>query len=141
MATGGLSLPGTGSDGIGFEIVRRLGHTVHPTYPALTPLTADPPRHAHLAGISLTVTLTTGSRQTRDGFLFTHHGYSGPAVLDISDMAVRSRLAGGPLQPILVRWTDLDDAAWDQKLREGSGTVAGLLRRELPRPPRRNPDR
>jgi predicted Rossmann fold flavoprotein len=27
VATGGLSLPGTGSDGTGFEIVRRLGHT------------------------------------------------------------------------------------------------------------------
>lgn len=126
LATGGLSLPGTGSDGIGFEIARRLGHTVHPTYPALTPLTAEPPRHAHLAGISLTVTLTAGSRQTHGGFLFTHHGYSGPAVLDISDVAVRSR------QPILVRWTDLEETAWDQKLREGQGTVTGLLRRELP---------
>ena len=126
VATGGLSLPGTGSDGTGFEAVRRLGHTVHPTYPALTPLTADPPRHAHLAGISLTVTLTAGSRQTQGGFLFTHHGYSGPAVLDISHMAVRSR------QPILVRWTALDDAAWDQKLREGHGSVTSLLRRELP---------
>jgi predicted Rossmann fold flavoprotein len=126
VATGGLSLPGTGSDGIGFEIVRRLGHTVHPTYPALTPLTADPPRHAHLAGISLTVTLTAGSRQTQGGFLFTHHGYSGPAVLDISHVAVRSR------QPVLVRWTDLDDTAWNQKLREGHGTITGLLRRELP---------
>ena len=53
LATGGLSLPGTGSDGAGLAIVRRLGHTVHATYPALTPLTADPPRHAALAGISL----------------------------------------------------------------------------------------
>ncbi|HYO15618.1 MAG TPA: NAD(P)/FAD-dependent oxidoreductase, partial [Thermoanaerobaculia bacterium] len=44
IATGGLSLPGTGSDGIGIGIVRRLGHTVHPTYPALTPLTLEPPR-------------------------------------------------------------------------------------------------
>ncbi|HSN86791.1 MAG TPA: NAD(P)/FAD-dependent oxidoreductase, partial [Thermoanaerobaculia bacterium] len=58
VATGGLSMPGTGSDGTGFEIVRRLGHTVHPTYPALTPLTAEPPRHAALAGISLEVTIT-----------------------------------------------------------------------------------
>ncbi len=40
VATGGLSLPGTGSDGTGLAIVRRLGHTLHATYPALTPLTA-----------------------------------------------------------------------------------------------------
>ncbi|HYN19519.1 MAG TPA: NAD(P)/FAD-dependent oxidoreductase, partial [Thermoanaerobaculia bacterium] len=35
LATGGLSLPGTGSDGTGLRIARRLGHTIHETYPAL----------------------------------------------------------------------------------------------------------
>ena len=136
LATGGLSLPGTGSDGTGFAITRRLGHTVHPTYPALTPLTLDPPRYAPLAGISRTVTLRApGPKRTataHDGFLFTHRGYSGPAVLDLSHLAVRSRLAGGPPQPFLVQWTELDAAAWDGLLREGAGTVISLLRRHLP---------
>jgi predicted Rossmann fold flavoprotein len=136
VATGGLSLPGTGSDGLGFELVRRLGHTVHPTYPALTPLTLDPPRYADLAGISLEVTLRAplprGSWTTHGGFLFTHRGYSGPSVLDISHLAVRSRMAGGPLQPIHAQWTDLDAVAWDARLREGTGTVIGALRRHLP---------
>ncbi len=125
VATGGLSLPGTGSDGTGLELMRRLGHTVHPTYPALTPLTLDPPRHAPLAGVSLTATLRApvprGPFTTRDGFLYTHRGYSGPAVLDLSHLAVRSRLTGGPPQPIQVQWSDLDEAAWDALLREGSG--------------------
>ncbi|HEX6862552.1 MAG TPA: aminoacetone oxidase family FAD-binding enzyme [Thermoanaerobaculia bacterium] len=136
VATGGLSLPGTGSDGTGLEIVRRLGHTIHPTYPALTPLTLDPPRYAGLAGISKEVTLTApGPKKpftTHGGFLFTHRGYSGPAVLDVSHLAVRSRLAGGPLQPIHVQWASLDAAAWDRALRESAGTVFGLLRRHLP---------
>ncbi len=136
LATGGLSLPGTGSDGTGFAIARRLGHTVHPTYPALTPLTLDPPRYAPLAGISRTVTLRApGPKRTataHDGFLFTHRGYSGPAVLDLSHLAVRSRLAGGPPQPFFVQWTELDAAAWDRLLREGAGTVISLLRRHLP---------
>jgi predicted Rossmann fold flavoprotein len=136
VATGGLSLPGTGSDGTGFAIALRLGHTVHPTYPALTPLTLDPPRYAPLAGISRTVTLRApGPKRTataHDGFLFTHRGYSGPAVLDLSHLAVRSRLAGGPPQPFFVQWTELDAAAWDTLLREGMGTVFTLLRRHLP---------
>lgn len=136
VATGGKSLPGTGSDGLGFELVRGLGHTVHPTYPALTPLTAEPPRHAELAGISLDVTITAPGPgkglTTRGGFLFTHRGYSGPAVLDISHLAVRSLLSGGPRQPLLVQWAALDAAAWDRALREGSGSVAGPLRRHLP---------
>jgi predicted Rossmann fold flavoprotein len=136
VATGGLSLPGTGSDGTGFAIARRLGHTVHPTYPALTPLTLDPPRYAPLAGISRAVTLRApGPKRTattHDGFLFTHRGYSGPAVLDLSHLAVRSRLAGGPPQPFFVQWTEFDAAAWDALLREGAGTVSSLLRRHLP---------
>ncbi|MGH7507239.1 MAG: NAD(P)/FAD-dependent oxidoreductase, partial [Longimicrobiales bacterium] len=42
LATGGLSVPNTGSDGAGLRFARRLGHTIHDTYPALTPLTALP---------------------------------------------------------------------------------------------------
>jgi predicted Rossmann fold flavoprotein len=127
LATGGLSLPGTGSDGTGLRIARRLGHTIHETYPALTPLTADPPRHASLAGISLEVELEAGKLRTRGGFLFTHRGYSGPAVLDASHLAVRSRT-----QPLSVSWTPHSPEEWDRRLREGTGMVATPLRRALP---------
>jgi predicted Rossmann fold flavoprotein len=137
MATGGLSVPATGSDGAGLRIVSRLGHSVHDLYPALTPLTASPHRHAELAGVSVTVALTAplerGKAVVRGGFLFTHRGYSGPAALDISHHAVRSRLAGGPPQAILVSWGGHDDAWWGDRLRErGSGTVTSLLRHHLP---------
>src|SRR5918993_5215361 len=40
LATGGLSVPHTGSDGHGLEIAAALGHSINPTYPALTPLVA-----------------------------------------------------------------------------------------------------
>ena len=137
IATGGLSVPATGSDGTGLRILERLGHTIHDTYPALTPLTAEPPRHAGLAGVSLEVRLTAPvmkSRfEARGGFLFTHRGYSGPAVLDISHLAVRSRLAGQRPQPLLVQWAELDADRWDDVLREGGpGQVAPLVRRHLP---------
>ena len=41
VATGGLSVPKTGSDGTGLAILERLGHIVHPTYAALTPITDE----------------------------------------------------------------------------------------------------
>jgi hypothetical protein len=139
VATGGLSVPATGSDGTGLRLLDKLGHTIHPLYPALTPLTAEPPRHAALAGVSLDVAveapLARGRFETTGGFLFTHRGYSGPAVLDVSHVAVRHRLAGGdpPDRPILVRWTREDAAAWDRTLEQTRrGTVASLLRRRLP---------
>ncbi len=136
IATGGLSVPATGSDGTGLRIVRQLGHTLHETYPALTPLTADPPPHAPLAGVSGTVVIEAPAGKSRfrtgGGFLFTHRGYSGPAVLNVSHLAVRSRMAGGPRQPVLVQWGELDAQAWERALLDkAQGTVLSLLRRHL----------
>jgi predicted Rossmann fold flavoprotein len=137
IATGGLSVPKTGSDGIGLRIARSLGHTIHETFAALTPLTLEPPAYAELAGVSFPVTITVPSAPgrkaytTRGGFLFTHTGYSGPSILDVSHHAVRALEAGGH-QPLHVQWTDRNEAQWDEALRTGNGTVANVLRRELP---------
>lgn len=137
LATGGLSVPLTGSDGTGLRVAAALGHEMHATYPALTPLTASESRHTALAGISRPVTLharADGKRHSATGgFLFTHRGYSGPAVLDLSHLAVRSRLAGSARQEITVQWTTLEAAAWEERLRAGGTAHTGtLVRRELP---------
>ena len=50
LATGGLSVPATGSDGIGLDIARRLHHRMVDTYPALTPLLGSDDAHASLSG-------------------------------------------------------------------------------------------
>jgi hypothetical protein len=116
-------------------MARALGHTVHEPYPALTPLLADPPIHADLAGVSLDVTLRVpGARprfETSGGLLFTHRGYSGPAVLDASHLAVRSP-GGATRQPLTVQWTPLDAPAWDAALRTGRGNVGTVLARTMP---------
>lgn len=133
VATGGLSVPATGSDGTGMRVLRQLGHTIHDVYPALTPLTCEPPRHAELAGVSLDVVLRANSLSASGGFLFTHRGYSGPAVLNISHVAVQSRMRGGERATILAQWTERGAAEWQATLQQkGSATIGALLRRELP---------
>ena len=146
VATGGLSVPNTGSDGAGLRMLERLGHTLHPTYAALTPVTADASSLTELAGISLRVALTAHadgrSATASGGFLFTHRGYSGPSVLDVSHVMVRARTAAAPasaLPParLTVRWTAHAEAAWDALLRPASGplgarAVAAVVRAELP---------
>jgi len=136
LATGGLSVPSTGSDGAGLTLAGALGHTVHPTYPALTPLRADPPMHAHLAGVSLDVAIRApGARpkfSTAGGFLFTHRGYSGPAVLDASHLAVRSPAAGPERQVLAVRWTAHDRDAWERMLVAGRGNVGTIVAGAMP---------
>ena len=137
LACGGLSVPNTGSDGLGLSIARALGHTMHPTYAALTPLTDEAGTFASLSGVSLTVTLTAKSPErsasATGGFLFTHRGYSGPSVLDISHLAVRSREEGGERAKVQVRWTSLGEQEWEAVLKpHGTRTVIGALRSELP---------
>ena len=136
LATGGLSVAATGSDGRGLRWARELGHATNATYPALTPLLADPAVHAPLAGISLECAVEAGEgkdgREARGGFLFTHRGYSGPAVLDVSHVAVRSRMAGGPPAPVRVAWTGEGEEVWDRRLQGNGRAVSSLLGELLP---------
>lgn len=92
LASGGMALPKTGSDGHGFSIARGLGHSITDrVFPALVPLTL-PRGHflCELSGLTLpaTLELRTGSGKKLVSFtnstLLTHFGLSGPSVLDIS---------------------------------------------------------
>lgn len=100
LATGGRSMPRTGSDGGGWDIVRSLGHLVTDTYPALVPLVlASDTFHAELSGLSQPVELSTcadGKRIDRrtGSLLWTHFGISGPVVLDASRHWVIARANG-----------------------------------------------
>ncbi len=137
VATGGLSVPNTGSDGTGLRVLEKLGHTMNPTYAALTPLTSNDTQFGSLSGISFPLTLSarsaTRSAAASGGFLFTHHGYSGPSVLNVSHVAVRSAIDGGQPAKVSVRWTSLDDKQWEDALKpRGTRTVLGALRAELP---------
>lgn len=100
LSTGGRSLPRSGSDGSGWEIVRTLGHFVTETYPALVPLVLDPTMfHASVSGISHEVELSTwpdGKRidQRTGSLLWTHFGISGPVVMDASRHWIIARETG-----------------------------------------------
>lgn len=90
LATGGQSLPRTGSDGLGYRLVHALGHRVTPTAPALVPLVLEQSMfHATLSGLSHEVELTTvvegrGADRRTGSLLWTHFGISGPVVMDVS---------------------------------------------------------
>ena len=97
LATGGRSLPKSGSDGGGYELARALGHTIVPTTPALVPLLLDPSSiHRRLAGVSHEVELTVWiddavAVRLSGSLLWTHFGISGPAALDASRHWTRAR--------------------------------------------------
>ena len=91
IATGGFSYPGTGSTGDGYEMARRVGHTVTPLRPSLVPLLTGEDWVPELQGLSLrNVAVTIINKSGRKVFsdfgemLFTHFGVSGPLILSAS---------------------------------------------------------
>jgi predicted Rossmann fold flavoprotein len=87
VATGGLSIPKMGATGLGYALARQFGHRVVPTRAALVPLTLGGCHlddYADLSGVALPVEASCGDASFRAGFLFTHRGISGPAILQIS---------------------------------------------------------
>ncbi len=143
VATGGRSVLAGGADAAGFDLAARLGHAVRPLFPALVPMVArgapNAPHaspHAALSGLSAEarVTVTAGGRATSaaGGFLFTHRGYSGPAVLDAAHAVEVARLGDEPFRVKASFGTGLDAAAWDGIFRGASGSPAALLKRHFP---------
>jgi hypothetical protein len=99
LATGGLSLPKSGSDGHGLRIAEALGHSIVPTTPALVPLVLAGSFHVPLSGVAQEVEIAVrasglASVRRKGSLLWTHFGVSGPAVLDVSRIWLRARLEG-----------------------------------------------
>jgi len=102
LCTGGLSFPTTGSDGSGYGLAQAMGHSLIETSPSLTPLLTTDDDWKKLSGVTLPVrlSLSHGGRKQAEyegSFLFTHTGYSGPSVLNISRHWLR---LGDPAAPL-----------------------------------------
>jgi predicted Rossmann fold flavoprotein len=138
IATGGLSVPTIGTDGMGHKALKKIGVDHSLLYAALTPLTTTDSELTSLAGISLNVEMdvyidnkkhTTASR---NGFLFTHRGFSGPSILDVSHLAVVELDQKKPLPEFRVNWNGLSREKWDQILQSEKGLVRNIVAKELP---------
>jgi predicted Rossmann fold flavoprotein len=87
VATGGLSIPKMGSTAFGYDLARRFGLKIVAPRPALVPLVfheADRKRYCELAGVSAEVIASIDGQEFHEKMLFTHRGFSGPAILQIS---------------------------------------------------------
>ena len=90
VCTGGKSYASTGSDGIGYELAKSVGHTVTPLKPSLVSLVASNGFIPDLQGLSLrniSIKLLDGEKEIYSDFgemLFTHYGVSGPVILSAS---------------------------------------------------------
>ncbi len=112
LASGGMAMPKSGSDGIGYHLAEQLGHKVTHVFPALVKLELESPHLKAMDGVKFPgvvelihdhVTLQTESGD----ILFTKYGISGPTILQLSrkanallqdnkDVMIKVSLVNGP---------------------------------------------
>jgi predicted Rossmann fold flavoprotein len=140
IAAGGRSVPKTGSDGSGYELVRALGHSVTQTFPALVPLVVEKGHWiTEISGVSVDAELAVKSptgrvlQRHRGSMLFTHFGLSGPVVLDISRhwIAHQPATLSASFLPGET-FESLDASLITASKRNPHATIASVLRHRLP---------
>jgi predicted Rossmann fold flavoprotein len=141
LATGGRSLPRTGSDGAGLSLAAALGHSIVATTPALAPLVLEGEFHRPLSGVShpAEVTVKPAGRPATTiagPLLWTHFGVSGPAALDASRHWHRAALEG-PVRTSVSFAPGLDAAGVERRLLDagrarGTATLRTAVARWVP---------
>ena len=126
LATGGKSYSITGSTGAGYELAKKLGHTINKIMPALVPLTCE--KHSlqlcqEMQGLSLKnvkLKIKCNDKLIYEDFgemLFTHFGLSGPIILSSSSILLRYKNIENLLQENKVKAEiDLKPALSEEKL-------------------------
>ena len=130
LATGGKSYPGTGSTGDGYEIAKKLGHTITKIVPSLVPLEAKENslevckklQGLSLKNVNVKFMDTEKNKVIYEDFgemLFTHFGLSGPTILSGSAHLLRYKnleelLKSGKIKIII----DIKPALYIEKLDE-----------------------
>jgi predicted Rossmann fold flavoprotein len=142
LATGGRSMPKTGSDGHGYALARGLGHGYVATTPALAPLILGDSWHAALAGASHPAAVTVQAEDAAPvrligAMLWTHFGVSGPVVLNASRHWLRPRLHGQRVDLRLnvlpgSRFPDLDAWLQEQQRSHPRALVKTVIASRLP---------
>lgn len=141
LATGGMALPRSGSDGLGYAFARTLGHSTTPRIvPALVPL-LTPEGHwsRALSGITTPATaeLRAASGKRLKAFtnstLLTHLGLSGPSILDLSRYLTLARDAD-PGASLVLNWLPgvTPDALDDDLARARGPGIARYLAERVP---------
>lgn len=89
LSGGGKASPSFGADGNAYRLLTGLGHSLTPTFPAISPLRLPPHRVRGLKGVRTPIVLTlmdgeTPVQQERGEALFTDYGISGVAAMQLA---------------------------------------------------------
>ncbi len=146
IATGGVSYPGTGSTGDGYNFADQVGHTIESVRPSLTPLKSNHPQMEYIRNVwlkNINARLFVAGEMVREEFgemSFSDRGLEGAVILRLSRDAVDALLEEKSVKIEL----DLKPALTEEILRERikrevaemqpEDFFAELVRRLVPKP-------
>ena len=92
IATGGMTNTSLGCDGIGYNLLKKVGHTLKTPYPILVHLLSDSPYCKMMKGtkVKANAQIFVNEKLEREEYgevLFTEDGLSGPPIFQISRVA------------------------------------------------------
>jgi len=130
IASGGLSIAKLGASPFGYRSAEQFGIKVIDPKPGLVPLTFNSSLQsafATLSGISLDAEVTINGTAFRDSVLFTHHGISGPAILQCSSFWSKGDSISLNLLP------DRDATEFLRGARESGRSTSTILEKVMPK--------
>jgi len=143
LATGGKSYPATGSNGEGYELARRAGHSIEMVRPALVPLETEGYTAQKLQGLNLKnvkAAVWVNDKKIDEDFgemIFTHFGLSGPIILTLSRIVVDELHKKNKVEVAIDLKPALDDQKLDKRLlrdlnENGKKKIINVFRFWLP---------
>ncbi|WP_029192351.1 NAD(P)/FAD-dependent oxidoreductase [Paenibacillus harenae] len=148
VASGGKSVPQTGSTGDGYAWAEKAGHTITELFPTEVPLTSNEPfiTSKELQGLSLrdvclSVWNPKGKKiiEHRGDMIFTHFGLSGPIALRCSQFVVKAlkQFGTGNIEVAVDLMPDKSkDEVYKESLslaeQEAKKTIKNVLKSYLP---------
>ncbi len=140
--TGDRLLLATGSQPIGYQLAKKLGHKIIPPVPSLFTFKIKDKRLQDLAGVAVTtaqVQLPLGKLEQTGPVLITHWGLSGPAVLKLSAWGARFLQECSYQTPLKINWLpqmnseELRQLLLNTKSQYPKKTIATYCPVEIPR--------
>lgn len=101
LSAGGKAAKNFGTDGLGYALAQKLGHTITPLYPSLVQLKTDTAHIKTLKGIRINDAVVSafidGERraQVQGDLIFTDYGVSGDAIFRLSAFLADKIQQGG----------------------------------------------
>lgn len=143
LSTGGKSYPATGSTGEGYDLARRVGHTIEKPIPALVPVETEGGVAQKLQGLNLknvrAVVWVNGKKMGEDfgEMIFTHFGLSGPIILTLSRIMVAELQKDNKVEITIDLKPALDEQKLDNRLirdlnEHGKKKISNIFRNWLP---------